>query len=119
MESETYYILGDAQSVTFVIVSLVTWYHAIPAWPTIFDSNSTVRMENVIQYYRASSFALASLLYTHGFARTGLSNANDSTPLPDQMEHSEYQSCLERVVTNALPILNKPPGPGRSKRAHP
>ena len=27
VENETYYIVGDAQSVTFVMVSLVTWCH--------------------------------------------------------------------------------------------
>ncbi|CCA75115.1 hypothetical protein PIIN_09099 [Serendipita indica DSM 11827] len=111
-EDEMYYILGDTQSVTFMMISFVTWCHVKPAWPTKFDPlspNTPIRLENVFQYYRASSFALASTLYNNTFARTSIANSTESSPLPAQVEYSDYRQCVDSVISNALPVMNKPP----------
>ena len=109
---ETYYVLGDVQSVTYMMISLVTWCHTTPAWPKKFNplaANATIRLENVIQYYRASSFALTSPLYNNTLARVRDANSQESTPLPNSIVTSEYRKCLDGVIANALPIMNKPP----------
>ncbi|KAG8761984.1 hypothetical protein FRC15_008735, partial [Serendipita sp. 397] len=59
-DSEIYYAIGDQESLLFIMISYVTSCHVVPAWPSRFDptsTNSTVKLENVIQYFRASSFA--------------------------------------------------------------
>ncbi|CAG7851145.1 SubName: Full=Uncharacterized protein {ECO:0000313/EMBL:CCA73739.1} [Serendipita indica DSM 11827] len=111
-EDEMYYVLGDTQSVTFMMISFVTWCNVKPAWPTKFDPlspNTPIRLENVFQYYRASSFALASTLYNNTFARTSIANSTESSPLPGQVEYSDYRRCVDSVISNALPVMNKPP----------
>ncbi|CCA75192.1 hypothetical protein PIIN_09176 [Serendipita indica DSM 11827] len=111
-KDETYYVLGDVQSVTFIMISFVNWCHTTPAWPRKFDplaANTPIRLENVIQYYRASSFALASTLYNNTFARTTSANSTGSSPLPQQVDRSEFRKCVDGVIANALPIMNKPP----------
>jgi hypothetical protein len=60
-DGETYYLIGDRDSVLFMMISLVTSCHVAPTWPSKFDPgspNSIFKPESVIQYYRASSFAL-------------------------------------------------------------
>ncbi|KAG8847838.1 hypothetical protein FRC20_002665 [Serendipita sp. 405] len=112
-QDEIYYAIGDRESLLLTMVSYVTWCHVTPAWPSKFDPtspNSTIKLENVVQYFRASSFALASLVYNNTLARTWDSETKDSTPLPEVMEHSPFRKCLDSVTENALPIVNKPPG---------
>ena len=113
IQNETYYVLGDNQSVLFIMISLVNWCHTTPAWPKKFDptltTGATIRLENVVQYYRASSFALASTLYNNTFARTSNANSTESSPLPSQVQASGFRQCVDGVIANALPIMNKPP----------
>ncbi|KAG8834083.1 hypothetical protein FRC20_007531 [Serendipita sp. 405] len=111
-ENEVYYAVGDRESLILTMVSYVTWCHVAPAWPSKFDPtspNSTIKLENVIQYFRASSFALASPAYNNTLARTSISDTRDSTPLPEAMEHSPFRKCIDEVTENALAIVNKPP----------
>lgn len=113
--NETYYAIGDRDSIMGIMVSLVTWCSAEPAWPSKFNPtspNSTVRIENVIQYYRASSFALASPDYNNTLARSSATNSTESTPLPQWMADSPFRECLDGVVANALMIMNQPPKKG-------
>ncbi|KAG8804984.1 hypothetical protein FRC17_005790, partial [Serendipita sp. 399] len=111
-DDEVYYAVGDRESLLPLMVSYVTWCHVTPAWPTRFNAsaaNATIKLENVIQYFRASSFALASKAYNNTFARTGDSGSKESTPLPEYMEYSPFRKCVDHVAENALAIVNKIP----------
>ncbi|KAG8823245.1 hypothetical protein FRC17_009378 [Serendipita sp. 399] len=109
---EVYYAIGDRESLLPLMVSYVTWCHVTPAWPTRFNASAadtTIKLENVIQYFRASSFALASPAYNNTFARIGDSGSKESTPLPEFMEYSPFRKCVDHVAENALAIVNKIP----------
>ncbi|KAG8810950.1 hypothetical protein FRC17_002692 [Serendipita sp. 399] len=111
-DDEVYYAIGDRESLLPLMVSYVTWCHVLPAWPSRFDPkspNATIKLENVIQYFRASSFALASPAYINTLARSSISDTKESTPLPDVIEYSIFRKCVDGVTANALAILNKPP----------
>ena len=112
-DDEAYYLIGDRDSVLFMMISLVTSCHVTPAWPSKFDPgslNSTIKLENVIQYYRASSFAL---VYPHYNNTAALGNKNtestESTPLPDVVVYSSFRRCIDDVIMDALAIMNEPP----------
>lgn len=71
-------MIGDKESLTFMMADLVDWCAVIPQWPRKFNpaaANST-KPENVIQYYRASSFALVFSGYNNTFA---LASSNPTT----------------------------------------
>ncbi|PVF92620.1 hypothetical protein CPB86DRAFT_877743 [Serendipita vermifera] len=109
---EVYYAIGDRDSVMAIMISLVTWCHATPAWPSKFDPtnpNSTIKIENVLQYYRASSFALAFQGYNNTFARVANTSATleQSAPIPDLVRDSGFWECLDAVTANALAIMNR------------
>jgi hypothetical protein len=113
--TETYYTIGDRDSSVAVMNSLVTWCDALPAWPAPFNPNSnttnstttpTVHVQNVIQYYRASSFALAYPNYTNAFALNTTAEGTESTSLPDIVLASSFRMCVDGVIANALPILD-------------
>jgi hypothetical protein len=104
-EDEVYHMIGDRDSSLFTMISLVTACHVTPAWPSKFiptSSNSTIRIENVIQYYRASSFALAYRGYNNTLS---LDNAG-GTPLPEAVTYSKFMRCIDDTIINALPIMN-------------
>jgi hypothetical protein len=110
-DEETYYLIGDRDSVLFMMISLVTSCHVTPAWPSKFNPgspNSTVKIESVIQYYRASSFALVYLQYNNTAA---LGNRNtestESTPLPDVVVYSSFRHCIDDVIMDALAIMDQ------------
>jgi len=109
---ETYYIIADRDTNLAIMTSIVTWCQATPLWATIFDpETSPVKPENVIQYYRASSFALAFKGYNNTFARQANTEApiTDSTPLPDFVEYSPFRNCVDGVIMNALPVVDAQP----------
>ncbi|KAG8845402.1 hypothetical protein FRB91_001819 [Serendipita sp. 411] len=111
-DDEVYYAVGDRESLLPLMVSYVTWCHVTPAWPSRFNAsatNATIKLENVIQYFRASSFALASPAYNNTLARTSISDTKDSTPLPEFMEYSPFRKCVDGVTENALAIVNTIP----------
>ncbi|KAG8770082.1 hypothetical protein FRC19_000629 [Serendipita sp. 401] len=111
-ENEVYYAIGDRESLLPLMISYVTWCHVTPAWPSRFDpttANATVKLENVIQYFRGSTFALATPMYNNSFARIPDSGTTESSPLPEFMEYSPFRKCLDGVTENALAIVNKPP----------
>lgn len=114
-EDEVYYIIGDRDSAVFIMISLVMSCDTSPAWPSKFDPsslNSTLTMENVIQYYRASSFALASPLYNNSYARTNRNTESmENSPIPDVIRLSEFHKCIDDKIVEALAIMNWPPNP--------
>jgi hypothetical protein len=109
--NETYYHITDRDTALAIMTSFVTWCHVTPAWPTIYEpgnSTNTIGIENVIQYYRASSYALAVEAYNNTRAlnsSTDTSNA-DFDPLPDFVTNSTFRQCLDGVIANALPIID-------------
>jgi hypothetical protein len=108
VDDETYHILTDRDTALAMMTSLATGCHVTPAWPTIFDpATSSIKLENVIQYYRASSFAVASLNYTNSLAST--STADDSDPLPDFIKKSELWKCVDNVIGDGVPIMDREP----------
>ena len=111
---EIYYIIGDRDSALFMMISLVTSCRVKPAWPSKFvpnSANSTIGIQNIIKYYRASSFALAFRGYNNQFV---IGNADTesttSTPLPDGIVDSNFRQCLDDVIFTALAIMNTSPG---------
>ncbi|KAG8775589.1 hypothetical protein FRC15_000442 [Serendipita sp. 397] len=112
-DDEVYYAVGDRESLLPLMVSYVTWCHVTPAWPSRLNPslpNATIKLENVVQYFRGSSFALASPGYNNTFARTTNSETKESTPLPGFMEYSPFRKCVDSVTENALAIMNTIPG---------
>ncbi|KAG8782108.1 hypothetical protein FRC16_002718 [Serendipita sp. 398] len=110
-DDEVYYAIGDRESLLLLMVSFVTWCHVTPVWPSRFDPsspNATIKLENVIQYFRASSLALASPAYNNTFARASISDANVSTPLPEFMEYSPFRRCVDDVAEKASAIVGEP-----------
>jgi hypothetical protein len=115
-------MIGDSQSVTTLLSVLAdpqgtyTYGCGVEKLPIdSFNSSgplSSVRFENVIQWYRASSFALAYTGYNNTYAlppfnlTAGL-GWNDSTPLPAALISSPFLQCINKTVTAALPIIDQ------------
>ncbi|KAG9039843.1 hypothetical protein FS842_003128 [Serendipita sp. 407] len=111
-DDEVYYAIGDRESLLPLMVSFVTSCHATPAWPSRFNPsspNATIKLENVIQYFRASSLALASPAYRNTLALTSISNTSVSTPLPEYMEYSPFRKCVDDVAEKASAIIRDLP----------
>jgi hypothetical protein len=111
--NETYYHITDRDTALAMMTSFVTWCHVTPAWPTIYEpgnSTNTIGIENVIQYYRASSYALAFAGYNNSRALNSSTEASDadSDPLPDSVTNSTFRQCIDGVIANALPIIDGP-----------
>ncbi|KAG8813670.1 hypothetical protein FRC17_001468, partial [Serendipita sp. 399] len=81
---------------------------------TISTTNTTtlpIRFENVMTWYRASSFALAYENYTNAYALAPLNETTDvgwdhATPLPYHQTVSGFLSCVNKTIMAALPILD-------------
>ncbi|KAG8851005.1 hypothetical protein FRB91_008569 [Serendipita sp. 411] len=74
--------------------------------------NTSVHFENVIQWYRASSFALAFTGYNNTFAFPPLNGTsgtgwNSSSPLPEAQVYSPWLRCINTTITAALPIIDQ------------
>ncbi|KAG8810952.1 hypothetical protein FRC17_002694, partial [Serendipita sp. 399] len=113
-DNEVYYAIADRESLLPLMVSYVTSCHVAPAWPSKFDPlspNTMIKLENVIQYFRGSSFALASRAYNNIFSRIPTDTVG-STPLPDFIEYSPFRKCIDAATENALAIVNKMPEAG-------
>lgn len=112
--AEVYDMVGDRDSIVFMMADLVNWCHATPVWPTTFDPSDSrsVKPSNVIQYYRASSFALAYFAYNNSFAHSNPSTSlsfDQSTPLPSNISSSAFLQCINSTIGTALPIVDAPP----------
>ncbi|CCA69611.1 hypothetical protein PIIN_03550 [Serendipita indica DSM 11827] len=121
-ETETYYMLTDRETSFAMMTSFVTWCGAVPeSWPVLFNATGaplgegragemTFAVENVLRYYRASSFAMLHRGYNNSRARTADSSISleQSDPLPEAVTRSRFYSCIEGVIENALPIVDGP-----------
>lgn len=112
-DEERYCLIGDLDSVVSITASMVDWCHAAPKWPSAFApmANNSLRPENVLQYYRSSSFALAFKGYNNSFALPPLNASTNlfheqSSPLPDIPQYSPFLKCINETIANALPILD-------------
>ncbi|KAG8819328.1 hypothetical protein FRB91_003222 [Serendipita sp. 411] len=114
---ETYYLVADRESSFAMMTSLVAGCHAISVWPIVYDpkgnlTNSTemIKIENVVQYYRASSFALAYKGYNNTFALNTTTDAgyDQSSPLPEVILYSDFYKCIDRVLADGIPIVDRP-----------
>ncbi|PVF97198.1 hypothetical protein CPB86DRAFT_786208 [Serendipita vermifera] len=146
--NETYWLLGDRESVSAMLqilsgckdcetyscgISNVT--EIVPMTMDLVDfsanstnTNTTIRsnssttppqVQNVVQYYRASSFALAYTNYTNMYSIAPLNETTDvfwenSTPLPTLLKNSAFMQCVNNTLVAGLPILN---AAGRTKVA--
>jgi len=126
--NETYWMIGDTDSVTTLLSLLVDDHDTYPYGCnvqnlTIVPFNSTdpaapVRFESVIQWYRASSFALVFEGYNNSYALPPLNKTADlgwdeATALPTALQYSPFLQCINATIAAALPILDSdspPPG---------
>jgi hypothetical protein len=119
--NETYWMIGDTQSVATLLSILVgnnttDQYGCGVQNLTIQPFNSSnpqepVQFENVIQWYRSSSFALAYTGYNNSYDFPPLNETaglgwNDSTPLPVQLQYSPFLNCINTTISAALPIID-------------
>ncbi|KIM30167.1 hypothetical protein M408DRAFT_294534 [Serendipita vermifera MAFF 305830] len=117
--NETYWMIGDRESVT-TLLSILIDPHAT-ATNGCDVQNSTIQLfqppsnstsfENVIQWYRSNSFALAFQGYNNSYAFSPLNETsdlgwNESTPLPDELQYSQFLQCINSTISAALPILD-------------
>ncbi|KAG8830247.1 hypothetical protein FRC18_008390 [Serendipita sp. 400] len=127
---EVYTMIGDKESLTFMIADLVRICHATPGWPRAFDpvtnssssspSSAQPKPQNVIQYYRSSSFALSYSGYNNTFAlpSSNPTTNHDSDPLPGLIVNSAFLSCVNDTIRASLPLMDSLPGKkGLSKGA--
>ena len=112
-DEEKYYLIGDLDSVVSITASTVDWCHTVPKWPSAFSpsTNGSLRPENVLQYYRSSSFALAFKGYNNSFALPPLNTSTNlfheqSSPPPDIVRYSAFLKCINETIATALPILD-------------
>ncbi|KAG8694152.1 hypothetical protein FRC09_010030 [Ceratobasidium sp. 395] len=107
----SYYIVGDADSVSAVMDAIVAdcLVKNVTGQP-FDDDNSVVHDEQAVQYYRASSFMLALSSYnnTANLASSAPSNNKPppamDTPLPPGTDR-RFLVCLNVTIGNALPII--------------
>ena len=128
VEEETLWLIGDQSSILSMLTNMVDWCQAEPIWPELFEpandaigvagnnTNQGVKFHpgNVLQYYRASTFALAHPAYNNSYAHPPLNTStlfthDQSTPLNDVMKYSTWLKCINETIANALPILDAPP----------
>ncbi|KAG8734235.1 hypothetical protein FRC12_018594 [Ceratobasidium sp. 428] len=115
----SYYIVGDADSVSAVMEALVSGCSVTNATgQTVDDNNPAVHVEQAVQYYRASSFMLALSSYnnTANLAtnaptdnNTAPPGANLDTPLPAGT-NTTFLNCLNTTIGDAVPIMDAAPG---------
>jgi hypothetical protein len=121
--NETYWMIGDRESATALLSVLMDVPGLYPfgcgilnAAITPFDpsnDSTPVDFENVIQWYRASSFALAFQGYNNTYSFPPLNETSEdmgwdySTPLPEQLVESPFLQCINSTISAALPILDK------------
>ncbi|CAG7851149.1 SubName: Full=Uncharacterized protein {ECO:0000313/EMBL:CCA75192.1} [Serendipita indica DSM 11827] len=87
-KDETYYVLGDVQSVTFIMISF-----AGERDPVLPSQLVRTRLHTLQQY----------------ICPDDVRQLHRSSPLPQQVDRSEFRKCVDGVIANALPIMNKPP----------
>ncbi|KAG8695633.1 hypothetical protein FRC11_001341 [Ceratobasidium sp. 423] len=124
--SDIYRLLGDRDSVNVVLSTLhdecsVTGGTILGYGPSAYNSSRALpHVESIIQFYRASSFALSLDGYINSAAvvtPVALSNNTGQlesallppTPLPSDIAR-EFLDCINRTVGKSLPLLDPEPG---------
>ena len=116
-----FYLIGDFSSVSVVQVELVNHCNATSldepftafTYP-IYDGTNTTRYPEateIIQFYRASSFALA----LSGFNASALPEGAVSVidVLPDSVDRAFLQ-CINSTIASTIPIMDNPKRPMNS-----
>jgi hypothetical protein len=72
------------------------------------------QFENVIQWYRSSSFALVYKGYNNSYSLAPLNATtnlswNNATALPNELVYSPFLHCINNTITAGLPIIDAPP----------
>jgi hypothetical protein len=120
--NETYWMVGDQQTVTTMLSLLVDpqgsdQYACGVQNNTIQPFNSTdpalpFHFENVMQWYRSSSYALAYTGYNNTYALSPLNETtplDQSTPLPQEQMYSPFLHCINNTLVTAVAILDGNP----------
>ncbi|KAG9093375.1 hypothetical protein FRC06_011540 [Ceratobasidium sp. 370] len=111
----SYYIMGDADTVAAVMQEIVKACSVVNASGTpVGDFNSTVHVEQAVQYYRASSFMLALTSYNNTASLP--SNAppdNNTAPLATSADTGlpmgtdmNFLNCLNTTIGASIPIMD-------------
>ncbi|CUA71147.1 hypothetical protein RSOLAG22IIIB_09368 [Rhizoctonia solani] len=118
-DTASYYIVGDADSVSAVMDALVTHCSVVNSTGTpVDDNNSTVHVEQAVQYFRASSFMLALTSYNNSASLPSNAPADNSTtapppsadtPLPTGT-NTTFLNCLNETIGASVPIMDAAPG---------
>ncbi|CAE6491702.1 unnamed protein product [Rhizoctonia solani] len=115
----SYYLVGDADTVSAVMEAVVAQCSVANATGTpVDDNNSTVHVEQAVQYYRSSSFMLALTSYNNSASLP--SNAptdNNTAPLPPSADtplptgtNTTFLNCLNETIGASIPIMDAAPG---------
>jgi hypothetical protein len=110
---EVYQMIGDKESLLFMMTDLVDHCHVTPQWPKAFDptaANST-KPDNVMQYYRGSSFALTYSSFNNSVSGKAWE------PLPSPLGTSAFLHCVNDTIAAALPLMDTLPKKARLKAA--
>lgn len=121
--SDVYRILGDMESVSTVLSALQSNCSVVGGTifsydPTSSDlAHSLPRVESVIQWYRASSFALALDGYNNTVAASNLPAAlsnntqqlvatlSPATPLPGHLNRA-FLDCVNYTTASSIPLID-------------
>jgi hypothetical protein len=98
-------MIGDKESLLFMMTDLVDHCHVTPQWPKAFDltaANAT-KPDNVMQYYRDSSFALAYSSFNNSVSGTAWE------PLPAPLGTSAFLHCVNDTIAAAVPLMDSLP----------
>jgi hypothetical protein len=124
---DSYYLIGDESSVSVVLVSLISscGIANVTVTNTYINGTSVLNEtalvphpEQVVQYYRASSFSLALSSYNNSAALLSRSPAsNDSappplsenTPLPGGINTTLFV-CINATIAATVPLLDTDSG---------
>jgi hypothetical protein len=114
---DTYKIIGDNASALAVMDALKSDCGVNAASPTTFNStavNVTVHPEQIVQWYRTSSFALALDSYNNTAALVSNAPADNKTAptamspaaLPSGIDMT-FLACLNATIAAALPLVEQ------------
>ncbi|EJD40871.1 hypothetical protein AURDEDRAFT_115731 [Auricularia subglabra TFB-10046 SS5] len=102
---QSYHIIGDNNSVSQVLLELESKCHVFNSSVTPYDltrpNNNLPGPAQIVQYYRASSFALALDSYT------GSNDSAAALTLPSSIDQP-FLLCLNSTIAAAVPILDAP-----------
>lgn len=112
-------LVGDSDSVQAVMNVLASSNCSVInatllPYDTTNTSTSSPQPQNVVQYYRSSSFALTLTLYTNNATlEANQPSSNDSavpnipdTPLPFDHVDQTFLACVNETIGESLPILS-------------